>query len=46
MLMKSIRSKKQEELDDDSKGIIATYGKVVDFTDKNAIRPIVEQIKS
>lgn len=44
MLMKSIKSKKIEELDDDAKGIMATYGKVVDFTNKHAIEPIIMAI--
>ena len=42
LLYKSIKSKKLEELDDDSKGIIATYGKKVDFTNKNFIKPLID----
>lgn len=45
MLLKSIKRKKPEELDNDSKGIIATYGKKVDFTDIKYIKPIVEAAK-
>lgn len=45
-LYKSIKNKDPRELDDDSKGILATYGKVVDFTNKNAIAPIINIAKS
>lgn len=46
LMYKSIKKKDPETLDDDSKGILATYGKVVDFTNKNAIAPIVDIAKS
>ncbi len=46
LLVKSIKSKKAEELDDDSKGLLATYGKTIDFTNRNAIGPIVDKIKN
>jgi menaquinone-dependent protoporphyrinogen IX oxidase len=46
MLVKSIKSKKQEELDSDSKGVLGTYGKVVDFTNKNSIAPIIAEINN
>ena len=46
MLIKSVKSKKTEDLDDDIKGMIATYGKVVDFTNKNAITPIINAVNS
>jgi hypothetical protein len=36
--------KYKEKLDNDSKEVIATYGKVVDFTNKDDILPIVEMI--
>ncbi len=42
MLKKMIASKKLQ--DDDSLGIVATYGKNVDFTDQNAIAPLVAYI--
>jgi len=45
LLVKSIQSKKLEERDDDSKGILATYGKVVDFTDRSSIAPVLEAIR-
>jgi len=46
MMVKSLKKKKPEDLDDDSKGILATYGKFVDFTKRDSIIPIVEKIKS
>ncbi|MGI6777015.1 MAG: flavodoxin domain-containing protein [Acetivibrionales bacterium] len=45
LLVKSLKSKKSDELDDDSKALIATYGKVVDFTNRDTIAPIVEMLK-
>lgn len=44
LMVTALKSKKKETLDDDSNGIIATYGKVVDFTNKDAILPVVEAI--
>lgn len=44
LLIKSTKSKKPEELSDDAKGMLATYGKVVDFTNKNTIAPIIKAI--
>ena len=44
LLVKSLKLKKYDDLDDDSKGIIATYGKVVDFTNRNTIKPIIDFI--
>lgn len=46
MLIKSVKFKKTEVLDDDTKGMIATYGKVVDFTNKNEIEPIINAINN
>jgi menaquinone-dependent protoporphyrinogen IX oxidase len=46
MLIKSVKLKKTEVLNPDTKGMIATYGKVVDFTNKNTILPIVNAINS
>lgn len=37
--------KKENRQDEDSKGLIATYGKTADFTDKKLILPIIEIIK-
>ncbi len=45
LLVRSIKNKKHEALDNDSKGVLATYGKVVDFTNRKSIAPIVEYIK-
>ncbi len=44
LLVKSLKAKKPDKLNDDAKGMIATYGKVIDFTDRNAIAPIVREI--
>jgi len=46
LLIKSVKLKKQKELDDDTKGMIATYGKTVDFTNKNSIAPIIYAINN
>lgn len=46
MLVKSLKAKDFDTLDNDSKGIIATYGKVVDFTNRDTIQPIVNAVKS
>ena len=46
LLVKSLKSKNPDKLDNDAKGIIATYGKTVDFTNKSAIAPIVAAIKA
>jgi len=46
MLYKSIKKKDPEKLDNDSKGILATYGKTVDFTNKKTIAPIIDIAKS
>ncbi len=46
VLIKSLKAKKPEELDDDAKGIIATYGKVVDFTNRKTIEPIIKAVNS
>ena len=40
----SLKNKKPEELDDDAKGVLATYGKTVDFTNISAIAPVLEEI--
>lgn len=44
LLVKSLEFIKKEKLDDDSKGMIATYGRVVDFTNRKAIVPIINAI--
>lgn len=39
-----LKSMNPDTLNDDSKGVIATYGKVVDFTREEAVEPIVQYI--
>jgi hypothetical protein len=46
MLKRMLDSKKPEELDEDERGILQTFGQNTDFTNKDSIRPIVEYIKS
>lgn len=46
LLIKSVKLRKSEELNDDTKGMIASYGKVVDFTNRNAIAPIINAINN
>lgn len=45
LLLQSKKTKNKEKLDEESKGLIATYGKTVDFTDKNSIKPILKLMK-
>lgn len=40
------RLKKADMFNDDVKGMIAAYGKVVDFTNKNAIAPVINAINN
>lgn len=46
MVKKFIAKKPPSEQTDEEKGILETYGKAVDFTDKSVIRPLVEYIES
>ena len=46
LLVRSIKKKDYDKLDNDSIGMIATYGKVVDFTNKKTIEPIIEHINA
>lgn len=46
MMYKSIKAKEPQKLDNDSKGVLATYGKVVDFTNKKAIEPIIDIVRT
>ncbi len=46
LLKKKIEHKKPDELTDDEKGMLACYKHPADWTNKKAIRPIVEWIKS
>ena len=45
MLLYISKLKKSDNLDEDAKGLIETYGKTSDFTDKESILPIVDIIK-
>ncbi len=42
MLRKMLLKKAPHELSDEDKELLATYGKCVDFTDEESIRPLVE----
>lgn len=44
MLKKMISKKKPEELTEENKQMLDTYGEKVDFTDKNSIKPIIAYI--
>ena len=44
-LMKNVLQKKEEaKLTDDERGLLDTYGKAVDFTNRDSLRPIVEYV--
>ncbi|MDD2447896.1 MAG: flavodoxin, partial [Tissierellia bacterium] len=45
MLKAVISKKSSEELSDDEIGILATYGKNVDFTDKNMIKLLLSSLE-
>ena len=45
MMYKMLCKKDPKTLKNDDKELIATYGSVVDFTDKSFIQPIVEYVK-
>lgn len=45
MLKTMVSKKKTEELTEDDKMMLATYGDKVDFTDKNTIEPLVSYVK-
>lgn len=42
LLLQSKKIKSKNKLDEESKGLIANYGKTVDFTDKKSIKPILK----
>lgn len=44
LLKLKLKRMKEEELDEDSKGLLESYNKPIDWTDKEAIIPIVECI--
>ena len=37
-----MESKPEQELTGEDRQILATYGKIVDFTDRASIRPLIE----
>lgn len=45
MLKKVINKKDESELTDEDKGLLETYGKKVDFTNKDSIAPLIEYVK-
>lgn len=44
LMVQYLKFKKMDEYDEDAKGLIATFGKVVDFTNKKDIVPVVNAI--
>jgi len=46
MLKASLKMRKEEDLDEDSKGLLACYDKPADWTDPKAVDPIIELLKS
>jgi menaquinone-dependent protoporphyrinogen IX oxidase len=44
MLARSVKNRPQSEMDEETKLFLETYGKEVDFTDKETIEPIVKYI--
>lgn len=46
MLKIVISKKSSDELSDDDKELLATYGKKIDFTDKNTIKPLLLFLKN
>lgn len=45
LLVRNIKATPPEKRDNESKGILATYGKSVSFTDRNTIVPVVAAVK-
>lgn len=45
-LKSMVQKKKEEELTDEDRAMLETYGDIVDFTDKKTIEPIINYIKS
>lgn len=46
MLYNTMKKKDYDSLRNEDKEMLATYGKVVDFTDENAIIPIIQYVKA
>ncbi len=42
LMVQKLKGIKPEDRNDDTKGVLATYGKAVDFTNRKAIAPVVE----
>lgn len=45
-LKKMVKNKKEEEMTDEDKMMLNTYGEVVDFTDKTTIEPLISYVNS
>lgn len=45
MLHKMLSKKEYDSLREEDKQMLATYGKIVDFTDKNTIEPIISYVR-
>ena len=45
MLHTMMKKKDYDSLRNEDREMLATYGKAVDFTDKNAILPIIQYVK-
>lgn len=41
-----LKTQKEEEMDENTKGMLEAYNTPIDFTDKNNIKPIIEAINS
>lgn len=46
MMVKMIQKKPEHELSNEDKDMLATYGQVIDFTDKSSIDTMINRIKS
>ena len=46
MLKKMIKKQSEEEMDENTKGMLAAYDTPIDFTNKDHIKPIIEAVES
>lgn len=46
MLKKVLSKKNENELTEDDKGLLATYGKTVDFTDQSTLMPLINHVNT
>lgn len=46
MLCKMLRKKGEDAISDEDRQILKTYGKQLDFTERESIRPLVEYASS